>query len=255
MKRTYVIYCHTLKSDGRKYIGITSQLPRKRWSYGGGYEKRTHIGAAIRKYGWDAFEHEILETDLTQDEAQRKEREYIELYQTNDRSKGFNLTAGGEGVLGLKMSEEVIEKLRKSHTGKKLSDETRKRMSESRLEYYRTHPHPEANMALIKRMAEINRGRVGWNKGKKLSEATKQKIREANIGRKASEETRNKMRECVSRKKKVVAYSLNGTLFKVFNSIADAARYFGVKKGSHITECCKGSRGQYLNYKWSYYGE
>lgn len=34
--RTFIVYCHTLKKDNRKYIGITSIKPILRWRKQGG---------------------------------------------------------------------------------------------------------------------------------------------------------------------------------------------------------------------------
>lgn len=253
MSRTYVVYCHVLKTDGRKYIGITSQRLKKRWQYGYGYEARTHFGAAVRKYGWDAFDHEILETGLSEEEAKGKEREYIALFDTMNPKKGFNLTAGGDGVLHLKMTEETKEKLRNSHLGIKQSQETIEKRKASRAEYYKTHSRPKVAMEHIMMLVKAREGLTVWNKGKEWSEEVKQKIRDANLGKKASEETRRRMRAS-AKKKKVAAYTMDGILFKIFDSSRDAERFFG-KGASHITECCQGKRKQYLTYKWSYYGE
>lgn len=38
--KSYVLYCHTNKLNGKKYIGITSQVPRKRWNNGNGYKNK-----------------------------------------------------------------------------------------------------------------------------------------------------------------------------------------------------------------------
>lgn len=254
MNRTFTVYCHMLKADGRRYIGITSQNPQKRWNYGSGYDKRTHFGAAVRKYGWSAFEHIILETGLNEKEALKKEQEYISKYQTMDRTKGFNMTAGGEGVSFLKMSPETKEKLRATHIGQKQSPETIQKRKESIAEYYKTHSRPKPSREHIMRMIKAREGMVTWNKGKEWSEEVKQKLREANLGKKAPKETREKMRQS-AKKRMVAAYLFDGALYMVFNSLREAAAHFGKEKASHITECCKGKRKQYLNYKWSYYGE
>lgn len=248
----FSVYCHTLKSDGRKYIGLTSQLPRKRWSYGSGYGKTTHIGAAIRKYGWNSFDHEILEEGLTEDEAKERECFYIAMYDTMNPEKGFNVTAGGDGVLHLKMTPETIEKLRKSHLGKRPSEETIRKRSQSLKEFYKTHPAPEVPYSHIMKMVKAREGKEPWAKGKHLSEQTKEKLRLANLGKKASEETKKKMRNSANTKK-ITVYDLDGNKLNSFPSIVEAASFYGARCTSHITECCKGRRKQYMNLKWKYY--
>lgn len=75
----YIVYKHTSPSGG-VYIGITSQEPERRWrSDGSGYRQNTHFYNAIKKYGWDAFKHEILFEGLELDEALRIEKELIQL--------------------------------------------------------------------------------------------------------------------------------------------------------------------------------
>lgn len=49
---------------------------------------------AINKYGWENFEHIILATGLTFEEANLKEKEYIEKF--NSINNGYNIQSGGQ---------------------------------------------------------------------------------------------------------------------------------------------------------------
>lgn len=91
----YSVYCHTNKTNGKKYIGLTKQKPERRWQKGYGYIN-TYFGNAIEKYGWDGFIHEVLYTGLTKEEACKKEIELIALYHTAERECGYNISFGGE---------------------------------------------------------------------------------------------------------------------------------------------------------------
>ncbi len=108
MENNYCVYMHILRPDGRKYIGITHQSPARRWANGLGYKKNSYFWNAIEKYGWDSFKHEIVFENLTKEQACNKEQALIKLFNTQDRSSGFNLTAGGEGALNI--SEEARKK-------------------------------------------------------------------------------------------------------------------------------------------------
>jgi len=95
--KEYTVYMHINKINQKKYIGITSQPVNRRWrSRGQGYKQCTLFYRAIQKYGWDEFEHIILYTDLSEDEAKKKERELISKYHSNEKAYGYNLTDGGE---------------------------------------------------------------------------------------------------------------------------------------------------------------
>lgn len=131
--KTYVVYVHHNKINGKRYVGITNQ-PRKRW-YGKGkaYRNCPHFYAAIEKYGWDNFSHYFLECGLTLDEASYLEREYIERYKTTDKRYGYNLTEGGQNaptMLGKHHSEATKAKMRAKAIGRSISEEQKKRHSE-----------------------------------------------------------------------------------------------------------------------------
>lgn len=62
--KTWTLYCHKNKENGKRYYGITCQLPEQRWMNGYGYAAHLPIGRAIRKHGWSNFEHIIVMDNL-----------------------------------------------------------------------------------------------------------------------------------------------------------------------------------------------
>lgn len=94
-ERKWCVYMHINKINNKKYIGITYQKPSLRWrSRGQGYRTCTYFYNAIKKYGWDNFEHKILLENLTEEEAEKKEIELIKFYGTQVPN-GYNIDAGG----------------------------------------------------------------------------------------------------------------------------------------------------------------
>ena len=92
----YTIYLHKNKINGKVYIGQTIQKPENRWKKGAGYKTCTYFYSAIQKYGWDNFEHIILEQkEMTQEEADNKENYYINIYNSKDINYGYNINDGG----------------------------------------------------------------------------------------------------------------------------------------------------------------
>lgn len=93
---TWCVYKHTSPS-GKVYIGITHHAdPKYRFGNKGSYYcKGTVFRKAIDKYGWDNIEHEILYTNLSEQEAKEKEKELIKFY--SDLGISYNMTIGGDG--------------------------------------------------------------------------------------------------------------------------------------------------------------
>lgn len=56
--KLYTVYRH-ISPNGKAYVGITSKSVKDRWQNGKGYWFNKHFTAAINKYGWDSFKHEI----------------------------------------------------------------------------------------------------------------------------------------------------------------------------------------------------
>ena len=88
----YIIYAHKNKINKKMYIGQTCQSPAKRWGMHGQRYKNQVFYNAILKYGWDNFEHIILEKGLSKDEANKREQYYIQKYKTTDKQFGYNIT-------------------------------------------------------------------------------------------------------------------------------------------------------------------
>lgn len=127
--RKWCIYMHINKINGKRYIGQTCQNPpKKRWANGLGYIESPRFWNAIQKYGWDNFEHIIIQDNLTLDEANSLEESLIKKYDTTSDKFGYNLQSGGENKLH---SEETKKKMSKWQQGKHHSEETKKKLSES----------------------------------------------------------------------------------------------------------------------------
>ena len=98
----YCIYLHRNKINNKVYIGQTkfSDYPNKRWLNGKGYKENSSFYQDIQKYGWDNFDHIILANNLTLDESNRLEKQYIQEYNSTNPSIGYNSMPGGGNVAG-----------------------------------------------------------------------------------------------------------------------------------------------------------
>jgi len=130
-KVSYTVYKHTSNVTGKSYIGLTKHTMDHRWNQhknraSNDMTRTFHFMSALRKYGYAAWTHEVLEDGIpTLEEANAIEVHYIEVYSTF--VNGYNSTLGGDGVAGrsgvsspnygVPKSEYVKDCLRRRMTG------------------------------------------------------------------------------------------------------------------------------------------
>ena len=104
--KSWTVYKHISPSE-KVYVGITSDIER-RWAANGYYYhlSDTVFSRALKKYGWDNFQHIVIATGLSKQEACDMEKELIAYYKAKGIS--YNITDGGEGYAG-KHSESHIK--------------------------------------------------------------------------------------------------------------------------------------------------
>lgn len=104
--KSWTIYKPISPSE-KVYIGISSNV-KNRWAANGYYYhlSDTVFSRALKKYGWDNFQHIIIAEGLTKKEACDMEIELIAYYKAKGIS--YNITNGGEGYSG-KHSEQHIK--------------------------------------------------------------------------------------------------------------------------------------------------
>ena len=124
----YKVYIHQNKINKKVYVGLTKQKCKDRWRHDGvGYKSQIKFYRAIQKYGWDNFDHIILFTNLTEQEASEKEKELIQFY--DSYKNGYNADLGGSTT---NHSPETLEKMRQSMLGKKHTQETKDKISKTK---------------------------------------------------------------------------------------------------------------------------
>lgn len=154
MGKKWCVYVH-ISPSGKYYVGITSQKPEARWRNGNGYKHNKYFTNAIQKYGWDNFQHEIIAGNITEKEAKNFEKILIEKLQSRNSQYGYNITVGGDGVVGI------------SHYGEDNP-------------FYGKHHSEEAKIEMSKKRIGKYTGKDNSFYGKHHSEETKQLISESN---------------------------------------------------------------------------
>jgi hypothetical protein len=189
-----VVYEH-LRNDTDEvfYVGIGAEEKRAFSKH----QRSPYWKHIVNKVGYSV---NIIHKDIDWEDACKIEKLLIEKYGRKDLGLGnlVNLTDGGEGVLGVLVSEEKRKKLSEANKGKTPSEETRKKLSEAGKGRIISEEHRqkigEANKHRI--ISEETRKKLSEaSKGKTPSEESRQKMSESGKGRTHSEETRQKMSE------------------------------------------------------------
>lgn len=171
MENNYCVYCHTNKLTGEKYIGASKNI-KKRWCANGiNYIKYGKFGEAIRKYGWNNFDHEIIKNNLSKAEAEDYEKMYIA--ELNTIEEGYNIQSGGnlfDGMSGEKNPFYNDHRFKgSSHPfyGKHHTYQSRKRMSENHWDcsgvknpFYNDHRFTGINSVVRKPVKCLETGKI-----------------------------------------------------------------------------------------------
>lgn len=197
MKLYNYVYLITNNINGKIYVGKHSTCNLNDGYMGSG----KILKLAYNKYGIENFTKHILAFADTEDELNDLEMFYIK--DLDAKTKGYNLTDGGEGTLGFPSpnkgkfgvdstmygkhhSEETKKKISNSNKGKTIgrtpwnkgvthSDETKKKISDARKgvpSWIGLHHSEETK----KKISESKKGTTPWNKGKPMTEEQKLKI-------------------------------------------------------------------------------
>lgn len=220
---TYSVYIHTNKINGKVYIGITSNPPYKRWGKDGkGYMNHdTLFCRAIKKYGWDNFEHEIISSNLTEQEASNMEKLLIKEFNSTNPEYGYNHEIGGL------CNNEHIRRLHISNS-----------ITGNNHPFYDKH-HTEETKQLLR---ESCGGENHYWYGKHLPKETCDKISFKLKGNK------NWKKRAEQLKTPVICVELN----RNFETIKEAAEYCGVTHCA-ISNCLRGKTQTSGGYHWKYF--
>ena len=239
---SHYTYMVTNNINGKVYVGSHS------WSGEGidpnYYGSGTAITRAVKKYGKENFQVEVLYYYETVEECRADEERILTEYNVKDCPHSYNLKNSAIGMTSEDMTGE-----NNPNYGKHFSEEHRKKLSESK----KGEKHPLYG----------KRGKDSPNYGKHHTEEARQKMSQARKGKRGkdtsmygkhhTEETRKKMSQANNyRKTPIVAIQKDTGKIRVFESITECARQLNLCK-SHIyyylngrCKTCKGYTFKYI---------
>lgn len=212
MEKILYVYRITNLINNKKYIGKHSSETIENSYYGSGIA----VKQAIKKHGKCNFKKEIICICENEKELNEKEIFYIEI--ENTYNFGYNMTKGGEGMLGYKPSKETIKKA-----------------SDGRKEHYKNNPEA---ILKIKERGRLLVGEKNPFFGKKLTKEHIEKMRVARIKAITGKNNPSAVKiKCVE-------------LDIIFDTCTDAAKYLKMKSITTILKCAKGQRKKAGGYTW-----
>ena len=222
--------------NNKKYIGKTCKtLSSRQGNNFKRYKSCTLLWNAIQKYGIDSIKQEILfEKDTTEIESCNVERYYIELYKTN--ANKYNNPSFGynltAGGEGLKDWIPTPERYQKLCEQLKINaiKNTGKKRTEESKQ-------------------KMRNAKLGKKRGP-LSEDHKKKISLANSKEKMTEETH--IRRSESKKKKIIVTNNETNETELFSSIEEVSKKFSVSS-STVSRWCNKTRNPSINFTFNYY--
>lgn len=151
---SYCVYVHIFP-NGKVYVGITGDPPHRRWkSNGYGYHGQRVIYNAIKKYGWDNIQHEIVASNLTKEEACNFEIILIRAFNSTNHDYGYNVDCGGRTSgshspeTKKKMSETMKQVWRSDNYKRVLTEESIQKMKDAKKDMYLGADNPAARSVI-----------------------------------------------------------------------------------------------------------
>ena len=233
MNNQYIIYCYTNIINGKKYIGQTKRSIQQRSGKEGYYylTKCPAFGNAIKKYGWENFNVEILKEQLSLEQANYWEQYYINYYHTwidDPMCNGYNLQKGGNNRQQSTQTKQKISKTKKE----KMTQQTKKKISQCQKALWQNE--------------EYRKKQIQSHKNLHPSQQTRKKM---SIAQKKRFSTQQAKRQKSLSSQKAVRCIQTG---KQYSSVQQAALDVGLKTGGDIGRVCNKKRKTAGKYRWEW---
>ncbi len=122
---TYCVYVHRNPANGKVYVGCTKKKLSARFDNGNGYRKCTRLWQDIIKYGFDNFDHIVIQDKMTREQALALEEVLVDVFDTMNPEKGYNMRRGGAHNTPCPEVGQAISRAKMGHV---VTEETRQKL-------------------------------------------------------------------------------------------------------------------------------
>lgn len=208
------VYKLTNKINGKIYIGKAINILKRITEHKNEKRKISILYKAIKKYGWENFEVEILQDFDYIDNLElfALETAYIDFFDSIYREKGYNINLFGTGSVNFRHSEETKKKISLANKGRLLGEN-----------------HPLY--------------------GKHQTQETINKIIQSKLGKKPEKAI---IASILARNRKIKQLDLKtNEVIKIWSSIKEAANTLGFRH-QFLWRVLNNIRKSYKGYGWQY---
>jgi len=197
--RTYYLYRVTNKINNKTYIGQTVKPAARWWQHRhDSIDPKIPFHYAIKKYGSENFEFDIIASCKNQDDANYTETELVKQYQSHiSTNKGYNATHGG---MNAPKTEEFKQMMRDWHAS--LSPEERaeisNKQSEATIKQIAEKGHPAAGRIVSQETRDLIR-KIRLENPVEYTEEVRQRMSESHKGVKQPEDLVRKRMESIQK--------------------------------------------------------
>lgn len=227
--KKYVVYKVTNKINGKLYIGKTYNFEKRKREHILNKNDNLPFHNALKKYGEENFEWEIIDTSDNDEEIKQKEIYWIKKLNTcikSKKSNGYNITVGGEG--GVSWNSEPVVQF--DFDGNYIEEFESASCASLK---------SKADRHMIIECAKGNLSQSGGYQWKFKKDVKSNRI--SNYNKKSSHRT-----------KQIVQLDLNGYLINVFDSVTDASKKLNLNR-ANISSCLCGYSKRCGGYQWIYF--
>jgi len=228
MKKKYVVYKVINKINGKLYIGKTYNFEKRKREHFCDINDDLPFHRALKKYGKENFEWEIIDTAETEKEILKKEIYWIKKLNTcihSKNSNGYNITLGGNGGVSWNSRPVIQFDLNGEY-----------------VEEYLSCSHASAETG-------IGRHNIGnsANGIAKRAGNFQWRYKDDCKGMKIEPIEKNKSCRC----KEIIQLDLDGNYINAFGSVKDASKSLSIKR-SVISNCLIKNSSTAGGYQWIY---
>ena len=266
LHKTNVIYKMENLTNGKIYIGKTTRELRIRIHEHIYSNKNYPVDKAVKKYGIEMFDIDIIAEADTEEELDALESFFIEFY-TSKKPEGYNLTEGGEGCNGLIFTKQHRQRIAEKASLRVHTQSTKDKISKNKKGQGKGIPLKPETVAKMIENSPLSKSVICIETSKIF---TSIKAAARSWGLKSDESLR---KACHGKNKTAAGYhwafiDKNGNLLnsvpkgnlrniiciesgKIFKSTIEAAKWAGVSRNS-ISKVCRNEMKTAGGYHWKY---